>query len=69
MEKKLIVISIDSMIEDDLEILKGLPNFAEVLNSSSVVRKIGVHLSHPYTLHPHQHPDRLLPAPSRSDQQ
>ena len=40
MEKKLIVISIDSMIEDDLEILKGLPNFAEVLNSSSVVRKM-----------------------------
>ena len=39
MEKKLLVISIDTFITEDLEIMKTLPNFSRVLEESSVVER------------------------------
>ena len=39
MEKKLLVISIDSFITEDLEIMKTLPNFSRVLGEASVVKR------------------------------
>lgn len=40
MEKKLIVLSIDSMIGDDLELLRTLPHFSRILGEASVVRSM-----------------------------
>lgn len=40
MDRRLLVISIDSMIEDDLIILERLDTFAEILDKSSVVQKM-----------------------------
>ena len=40
MKKKMIVLSIDSMIGEDLPLLNGLPNFSRILQESSVVRKM-----------------------------
>lgn len=40
MKKKLLVISIDSMVEEDVPILRGLPNFSRVLENASWVRKM-----------------------------
>lgn len=39
MDKKLLVISIDSFVTEDLEIMKTLPNFSRVLGESSIVKR------------------------------
>ena len=39
MNKKLLVISIDSFVTEDLEIMKTLPNFSRVLESASLVKR------------------------------
>lgn len=39
MKQKLIVMSIDSMVTEDLEILAALPNYAKVLKGASIVKR------------------------------
>ena len=39
MNQKLIVMSIDSMITEDLEILRTLPNYARILDGASIVKR------------------------------
>lgn len=40
MKKKLLLLSIDAMVTEDLEILKTLPAFSEVLEKASIVKNI-----------------------------
>ena len=40
MKKKLLLLSIDAMVTEDLEILRTLPAFSEVLERASVVKNI-----------------------------
>lgn len=40
MKKKLLLLSIDAMVTEDLELLKSLPAFSEVLEKASVVKNI-----------------------------
>ena len=38
MRKKLIVLSIDSLFDEDMELLKTLPNFKKILELASYVK-------------------------------
>lgn len=40
MKKKLLLLSVDAMVTEDLELLKSLPAFSEVLENASVVKNI-----------------------------
>ena len=60
MHKKLLVISIDSMINEDLELMTAFPAFRELLEQSLHRPRNDGDLPHSDPLCPHQYADRLL---------
>ena len=60
MRKKLIVLSIDSLFDEDMELLKTLPNFKKILEQGSYV-KGGMRSVYPSL--PTQPTLQLLPEP------